>query len=205
MCGPLPQWVVLNVVFLAPRPLLFLSKWLHRAGVASHLGGGGGSYSSRTSILSFFKKTCFSGMSFFMFFLRIACQNDSEMCPYRHIWSSKMMLCRLFVIFSQTVILNDPTLIWAYFLMLAAPGSWKRPARKHLKPFWQHMMKKHTSKPRMGANMSKKRPRLRSKWTTWPRRQLPHFHPGGPLGDTWALKSQKTHSRHAILWKVFKM
>ena len=81
MCGPLPQWVVLNVVFLVPRPLLFLSKWLHRAGVALHLGGLRGSYSSRTSILSFFKKTCFSGMSFFMFFLRIACQTDFKMCP----------------------------------------------------------------------------------------------------------------------------
>ena len=66
-------------------------------------------------------------------------------------------------------------------------------------------MKKHTSKSRMGAKMPKQRPRLRSKWTTWPRPQLPYFHPSGPLGDTWALKSQKTCSRHAILWKVFKM
>ena len=123
MCGPLPQWVVLNVVFVAPRPLLFLSKWVHRAGVASHPGGGGGSHSSRTSILSFFKKTCFSGMSFFMFFLRIACQTDFKICPYRYIWSSKMMLCRLLVVFSKTLFSNDSIVIWPYFLMLAVPGS----------------------------------------------------------------------------------
>ena len=158
MCGPLPQWVVLNVVFLAPRPLLFLSKWLHRAGVASHLGGGGGSHSSRTSIVSFFKKTCFSGMSFFMFFLRIACQTDSKICPYRYIWSSKMMLCRLFVVFSPTLFSNDPTVIWAYFLMSAVPGSCKRPARKHLKPFWQHIVKKHAPKSHLGAKTRKNDP-----------------------------------------------
>ena len=111
------------------------------------------------------------------------------------------MLCRLFVVFSQTLFSNDPTMIWAYFLMLAVPGSCKRPARKYLKPFWQHIMKKHTSKSRMGAKMSKKRPRVRSKWPTWPRPQLPHFHPSGPLGDTWALKSQKTCSRHTDFMK----
>ena len=36
MYCPLAQWVVLNVVLLVPQPLLFLSKWLHMAVVASH-------------------------------------------------------------------------------------------------------------------------------------------------------------------------
>ena len=140
-------------------------------------------------------------MSFFMFFLRITCQTDFKMCPYRYIWSSKMMLCRLFVVLSKTLFSNDSLVIWAYFLMSAVPGSWKRPARKHLKPFWQHIMKKHTSKSRMGAKMSQKRPRLGSKWTTWPPPQLTQFHPSGPLGDTCALKSQKTRSRHTDFMK----
>ena len=35
------------------------------------------------------------------------------------------------------------------------------------------------------------------KSTTWPPTQLSHFHSGGPLGDTWALKSQHAHPRHA--------
>ena len=159
MFGPLAQWVVLNVVFLAPQPLLFLSKWLHWAVVASHPEALIGSYSPRTSILSFSKKTCFSGTSFFMLFLRIACQNDSKMCPYRNIGSSKMMLCRLFVVFSQTVFLNDPTMIWPHFLKLAAPWIWKTGEGKHLKPFWQHIVKKHAPKSHLGAKTTKKRPR----------------------------------------------
>ena len=201
MCGPLAQLVVLNVVFLDSQPLLFLSKWVHRAGVASHLGGLRGSYSPRTSILTFSKKTCFSGMSFFMFFLRIAYQNHSKMYPNRNIGSSKMMLCRLFVVFSQTVFLNDPTVIWPPFHKLAAPWIWKTRAGKHLKPLWQHIVKKHAPKSHLGAKTTKKRPRLRSKWTTWPRTQLSHFHLGGSLGDTWALKSQKTRPRHADFMK----
>ena len=161
---------------LDSQPLLFLSKWVHRAGVASHLWHSGVTYSLRMSIFDFLSKTSFSTNSFFMFFLRIACQNDSQMCPYRNIGSSKMMLCRLFVVFSQTVFLNDPTMIWPHFLKLAAPWKWKTLARKQLKPLWQHIVKKQCPKSHLGAKTTKKRPRLRSKLTTWPRPKILIFH-----------------------------
>ena len=118
------------------------------------------------------------------------------MCQYRYIGSSKLMPCRLFVVFGQTVFLNDPTMIWPHFPMLAAPWRWKTHAGKHLKPFWQHIVKKHAPKSHLGAKITKKRPRLRSKWRTWPRRNLSHFSLDAPLCDTWAPRSQKTGSRH---------
>ena len=118
-------------------------------------------HSPRTSILTFSQKTCFSGTSFLRFVLRIACQNDFKKCPCHHIWSSKIMPCRLFVVFSETLFLKDPTMILAYVLMLAAPGNWKRPAPKHLKPFSESgsiSEKTYTWKSCLGANTTKTSP-----------------------------------------------
>ena len=159
-------------------------------------------YSSRTSILTFFQKACFSGTSFFIFFLRIACQNDPKMWPYRHIWSSKMMPCRLFVVFSRTLFLNDPMVIWTHFRMSADQVSGKKPARTHSKPLWRHILAKQLSKTHTGAKLTKNRYQLRSKWTTWPPTQLRYLSLGAPLCDTWAPNLKKQSPGIQILRKV---
>ena len=103
--------------------------------------------------------------------------------------------------FSPTLFLNDPTVILPHFLMLADQGAGKKPARKHLNPFWWHIVKKQPSKTHLGEKITKNRHQLRSKWTPWPRTQLPYFSLAAPLCDTWAPRSQKTGSRHTNLPK----
>ena len=166
--------------------------------ISRSLGSG---YSPPDEHFDILQKTCFSGTVLFWLFLRIACQNDLKKCPYRHIGSSQLMPCRLFVVFSPTLFLNDPTMILPHFLMLADQGAGKKPARKHLNPFWWHIVKKQPSKTHLGAKITKNRSRLRSKWTTWPPTQLRYFSLDAPLCDTWAPRSQKTGSRHTNLPK----
>ena len=81
MCGPLAQWVVLNVVLLVPEPLVFLSNWFHRAGVASHLWWPGVTHSLLISILDFLLKTHFSRTSCFTFFVTEKSPKDIQNHP----------------------------------------------------------------------------------------------------------------------------
>ena len=107
-----------------------------------------------------------------MFFLRIACWNDSQMCPHRHIWRSKLMVGHLFVVFSPTLFLIDPNVFCAHFAMLAAPWRWKTPTGNLLKRFWQRVVKKHHPTSHLGVKTMQKRLRVSCKLTTWAPTQL---------------------------------
>ena len=142
-----------------------------------------------------FKKRVFLERPFSDFVRRFARQNDSRKCKNRDIWRSKMMPCRFFVVFSDTLFLNDPTVIWAYFLMSVAPGSWKRPARKHLKPFWQHIGKNTHLEITHGSENVKK-----STQTGSPNGRLAAatdylFSPGWPFGRHLGTQTSKNTIR----------
>ena len=131
-----------------------------------------------------------------MFFPRIACWNDSQKCPYRHIWKSKLMVGHLFVVFSPTLFLNDPMVFWAHFAMLAAPWWWKTPTGNLLKRFWQRVVKKHHPTSHLGVKTMKKRLRVSCKLTTWAPTQLSNLSFDVFWCVTMAPKSQKACPRH---------
>ena len=120
-------------------------------------------------------KTCFFRASFSAFFLRIASQNTAKMCPYYWIWSFQVMSFRFFMVFPQTLFLNDPTVFWSCFPILAALWVSKIPTAKPLNRFWQHVVKKPLPKSYFFVKTVKKRPRLASKWATRARTQRTYF------------------------------
>ena len=174
-----------------------------RRGLTSPVGAKGGIAPGR-AFWRLFKKRVFlerhSAIS-----LRFARQNDFQKCQNRDISSSKMMPCRFFVVFSDTLFLNDPTVIWAYFLISVGPGSWKRPARKHLKPFWQHIGKNTHLEITHGTENVQK-----STQTGGPNGRLAAatgglFSPGWPFGRHMNPQISKNTFRALIFRKIIKM
>ena len=158
------------------------------------------SHSPRTSILMVVEKKCFSGTCFFC--------NFSQNCLPK--WLPKVtVLCylelqndalSLFRCIFGHLVFERPYSDLSVFSHVSGTRKLKKTCKKAVKT----VMASHPNKNTPGNHAWKRKcqkiePGGRSR--PW----VDHFRPGGPFGDTWALKSQNTRSGHEFLGQVLKM
>ena len=136
-----------------------------------------------------------------MFFLTIACQSNSKMCPYCNIGRSKIMQSRLFVLFSLSLFLNSPYCVLTTFSQVSCTRKLKKTHKKALKTFLVAHCEKTCPEITHGSQNVKKTTPTDVQMDDLATTKNLYFSSIAPFCDTWAPRSQKTCPRHTFFQK----